>query len=85
MYQTAMMVSAPVLLPAILATHPQFSIPISFGASGAYAILLTIFNEYHLRRRGQMVSRNVLYFYYPLYKIYLAFVNIWSWYVVQLY
>jgi hypothetical protein len=55
-YETILYLLTPFILPVSLIVQPWFCVGMSFGILGLYLLQVIIFNEIHLRRKGERVS-----------------------------
>ncbi|KAK4546439.1 hypothetical protein LTR36_002116 [Oleoguttula mirabilis] len=79
-YETLLYLLAPFVLPISLIVRPAFCGYLTAATFVMYFINVTIFNEVHLRKRGERVGLVALYLYYAPYKIVLTGINICSCY-----
>lgn len=64
MYETALYLFTPFILPMSVAVNPAFWGYVLVGTMGLYFLNVAIFNEIHLRLKKERVSWPVLIFYY---------------------
>lgn len=79
-YETALYLVAPLVLPISFVVHPLFSLYMFVGIYMMYLVNAIIFNVVHLRLRNESVGLMMLVFYYMPYKIALTAVNVCSCY-----
>lgn len=84
LYSTLLLFLFPFIWPVAIGVNPGFTIGMTLGVTCMYMVVVAIFAEYHLRIRGEMVARKVVYLYYPIYKLFLRLVNVFSWQVSML-
>lgn len=68
----------PFIFPISVGAAPGFAIPIVIGVIVMYYVIVGIFNEVHLRLRGQRVATKVVYLYFPAYKLCMRVLNVIS-------
>ncbi|KAF2703258.1 glycosyltransferase family 2 protein, partial [Pleomassaria siparia CBS 279.74] len=79
-YETLLYLLTPFVLPISFYVRPSFC-GILLGATIVmYLVNVIIFNEIHLRRKGERLGWQLLYVYYLPYKIVLTFINVASCY-----
>ncbi|TKA72202.1 hypothetical protein B0A55_06967 [Friedmanniomyces simplex] len=79
-YETLLYLLAHFVLPISLIVRPAFCGYLTAGTFVLYYVIVTIFNETHLRLRNERVGWVALYVYYAPYKIALTCINIVSCY-----
>lgn len=79
-YETLLYLFTPFVLPISLIVRFQFSLELLAGTFVMYFLNVLIFNELHLRRKGERVSFMCLWVYYMPYKFILTMVNVASCY-----
>ena len=79
-YETLLYLFAPLYLPISFAVNAKFTAYLTVGVLGMYFLNAAIFNEVHLRRKGERIEWKAIYLYYMGYKCVLTFVNIASCY-----
>ncbi|EXJ81403.1 hypothetical protein A1O3_07694 [Capronia epimyces CBS 606.96] len=70
--------TTPFFLPIAWVVRPSFMGMMTGIVIGMYFMTVNIFNEVILRRKGEMVSRKIVFFYYMPYKFVLRFMNVAS-------
>lgn len=79
-YETLLYLCTPFILPISFAIAPAFCGYLLAGTAVLYLANVVIFNEVHLRLRGERVGWDVLLIYYMPYKLVLTLVNVTSCY-----
>jgi len=74
-YETVLYITGPILLAVAFAVEPAFMGMMTGVVMGMYFLIVNIFNEVTLRKKGEMVSRKVVLFYYLPYKFVLRLMN----------
>lgn len=84
-YETLLYILAPFVLPICFHIRPAFTGILMGVTAGIYLLNVIVFNEIHLRRKGERVTWGCIAYYMP-YKMVLTFVNILScyWYICPL-
>ncbi|KAJ9665313.1 hypothetical protein H2201_004605 [Coniosporium apollinis] len=78
-YETLLYILAPFILPICFYIRPAFTGILMGVTAGIYLLNVIVFNEIHLRRKGERVTWGCIAYYMP-YKMVLTFVNILSCY-----
>lgn len=79
-YETILYLMSPFVLPISLVVKYEFSLALLAGTFLMYFLNVLIFNEVHLRRKGERVGWKCLLLYYMPYKFILTAVNVASCY-----
>ncbi|KAL1302915.1 hypothetical protein AAFC00_003238 [Neodothiora populina] len=79
-YESLLYIFTPFVLPISLVVRYQFTLELLAGTFGLYFINIVIFNEIHLRLKGERVGWKCVYLYYMPYKFIMSLVNVASCY-----
>ncbi|PNS19415.1 hypothetical protein CAC42_2592 [Sphaceloma murrayae] len=79
-YETLLYLAMPLIVPITFYVRPLFATYMFLGTCALYFVNVLIFNEVHLRRKGERVPSFAAYVYYMPYKLVLTFVNVASCY-----
>lgn len=79
-YETLLYLFTPFVLPISIIVRPDFFGYLFAGTFVLYFANVVIFNELHLRLKGERVSSTCLYIYYMPYKMVLTLINVGSCY-----
>ncbi|KAF2225743.1 glycosyl transferase, partial [Elsinoe ampelina] len=79
-YETLLYLAMPLVVPITFYVRPLFALYMFLFTCVLYFINVAIFNEIHLRRKGERVGSLAVYIYYMPYKLVLTFVNVASCY-----
>ncbi|KAF4553849.1 Hypothetical protein D9617_6g095820 [Elsinoe fawcettii] len=79
-YETLLYLAMPLVVPITFYVRPLFAFYMFLATCVLYFVNVAIFNEVHLRRKGERVGSLAVYVYYMPYKLVLTFVNVASCY-----
>ncbi|GES65682.1 glycosyl transferase [Aspergillus terreus] len=80
LYETALYMLTPFVIPTSIVVEPGFTVLMTMASWGLYLLNAVIFNEVHLRRKGERVDPWVVAVYYMPYKLMIGIMNVVSCY-----
>ncbi|KAE8397704.1 hypothetical protein BDV37DRAFT_289194 [Aspergillus pseudonomiae] len=78
LYETALYMLAPFVIPTSLVVEPGFTMLLMIALWGLYLLNAMVFNEMHLKRKGERVGQWVVAIYYMPYKLVIGITNVTS-------
>ncbi|KAL5355391.1 glycosyltransferase like family 2-domain-containing protein [Aspergillus floccosus] len=80
LYETVLYMLTPFVIPTSIVVEPGFTMLLTIASWGLYLLNAVIFNEVHLKQKGERVDLWVVVVYYMPYKLIIGLMNVVSCY-----